>query len=591
MSTDPYTQQADLLSEIDGTLGRMIENGLQGGDVFTSLQQTRSGVASNLPGMPSYASSEAAAQSYMQQADAEIADATTSRAMNDPEFAAAACDCVAGEPCCLRAFEVEDSSDGSRKVAWPVPQDGPNRLYVIAKDPVGGQPSAKAKVTLTDKEACKMNFARPSVNPRRHAAGPEAIMDSGEVTVTSPFQMPAFSSNILPPEALAVMYLSGVVVSASSYRNAQPATVNPYQCMVPRAQGLEIFAIPHIKASASLTGQVSATFTITRLPTLSAGLSGEVTGEVGNQTLQLTAGQTVTTAPRVDQPQGPIQRHPLFAVVDAVQSAMSGLSNESTPPSFDYTLPTLPQPVSLTLAFAVTVSIPSIEVKGKSGSPDLEVNVDPFSLSMNPSVTGSVDLLQLMLSRIPRGREIAAYIAQPGNVLRASAQCTLTLRGSGDVAYRIQQAVQVTISNTPGWEQAFSNLQQQFEAGVEFTGSLVASARIDLETWFISASAAVGGSVSTGWRFRGRATDMSDGTVKFEKQRIFQGIELEAYATAEMGASVEDDDTQTFDTGNAETFGTSETTSGASAQSNMGEGRWRRVLMVPEGSEDEWIEI
>ena len=101
MTSDPFLQQVALLGEIDSTLGRMIDNGLQRRDVYTAFAQTRSNVAADLPGMPNDASSERAAQSNTAQADEMIADQTAARAQSDPEFAAAACDCAPDEPCCL----------------------------------------------------------------------------------------------------------------------------------------------------------------------------------------------------------------------------------------------------------------------------------------------------------------------------------------------------------------------------------------------------------------------------------------------------------------------------------------------------------
>lgn len=584
--------RAELLSDIDTALANMIDAGQMGIPQYEILASARSGVLDSPVTSQQYQSSALTAQAQMAQVQEINANEFDQQIGLDPEFASAACDCVPGEPCCLRAFEVEDASNSTRKVVWPVPENGPNRLYVVAKDPHNGQPSAKAKVTLTDKDTCSMGFARPSSDIRNHASGPQRISDSDEIVVTTPFQMPAMSSNLLPAEAMAVMYIAGVVMMASSYRNARPASVDPFQCMVTGGDGLEVFAVPHVDANASLTGNASVTFTITALPTLAAGLEGSVTGEVGNQTLQWTGGTTHTNAPRPPAPpQGPVNRHPVFSIVDAIENALSALSNHGTPPSFDYTLPRRPTPLQLVLAFTVNVQVQSIKIEGKGGSPDLQVSVDPFSFSMGPSVTGSLDLLALMLSRIPRGLEIAAYLNRPGGVVRASAQCTITLRGSGDIGYVLQQAVQLTISNDPGWESAFDNIQQEFSAGVEFRGSIDASARIDLETWFITASASAGAAVSTGWNFRGRATTQTNGTVKFEKQRVFQGIELKAYARAEMGASVTNEATETFETGSAETFGTTETSSGVSAQSNMGEPTWERTLMLPEGDDNEWIEI
>ncbi|WP_415919092.1 hypothetical protein [Tateyamaria sp. SN6-1] len=588
MTADPHTT---LMQDVNRTLAGMIDAGQTGMPQYGQLAQARSGLLSEPVGSPRYQSQEAVARAQMAQVEEANQQAFDQRVSSDPEFAAAACDCAPGEPCCLRAFEVEDASDGSRKVAWPIPQDGPGRLYVIAKDPVGGRPSAKAKVTLTDKETCKLNFARPSVNPRGHADGPQSIRDTDEITVTTPFQMPAFQSTMLPPELMTAIYLVGLFLQVKAYTEHDGATANPYQCMVPRATGLEVFPLPHCKLSAEASGSLAISIPIGRRPTCTIGVSCQVNGEVGNQTLQYSAGAQQISRPVVPQQQGPIN-HPLFDYLDSIQNAMTGLADEGNRQPVERRVPSPSAAFTLNLSIGCTVALPSLTLEAIPSSPNLQLAVDAFSISLNPAVSGTLDLLGILLTHIPNGNAIRDALAGRGNAMRVNAKLEITVGGSGTGSLALTNNLQVEVGDIDTLEADLSEASVTLTGSCQLTANVLALAEIDFDTWIIDAYASAGARADTGWQFGARVTNSEAGR-KFERMHHFQGLILSGHAEAGLGGGTRDvvtsDPLAGLSTDDREVV--NRTTDVFSARSSLARGTFRAVILEPSGGEDNWYEV
>lgn len=587
-----YSAQTEgLVDDIDQAMGYLFASGQTGAVQYGELARARSGLMSEPEGTPGYDSYAGLAEAQVNQVNDMRRDAFEGDPAADPEFGAAACDCEPGEPCCLRAFEVEDAEAGSRKVIWPVPPDGPERLYMATKDPTNGQPSAKVKVTLTDKERCKLNFAKPLARPVGHADGPDYVLQSEEITVTSPFQLPAFNTGMLPREMMLVIYLVGMVLQARSYRNHEPVAINPDQCMTPGATGVEVFAVPHAAFNAAISGELKVMLSLTQLPTLAAGLTGSVTGSVGHQSISWTASAEATSAPRQSEPQGPID-HPMFDFFDKIQSAMDVIANHDTRRPVTRQVLAAPQPFALTLALRVDLNVANLAVQGKAGSPNLEVAYGACSIAINPSVTGTVDVWQLMLTRIPRGRQVAAALADPGNALRASASCEISVGGSGTAMMEVLGAGTIEVGSGDDLERSFGNIDTRFTGLLDLTAGISASARLDLETWLITASASASGSVTTGWSFGGRVQNNADGTQKWERRYAFQGITLRVQGQVDLGATEETTDTDVFgDAEDSPTETTIQTSDAFGAQNTVASGGAEYVLFAADENESEWYEV
>jgi len=529
-----------------------------------------------------------------QQLDQAVEQANGLRAREEAEVfdlanGGAACDCAPGEPCCLKEFVIEDSEDASRKVTWPVVENGPRTLFLTCKDPYGGQPSAKAKLKITSKEACKQGREGvPSLQPSSFADDNSVIPDSDERIVTTPFQMPALSGKILPPEVITAVYILGLAIQASTYRGRSLPSAGPCQCVGMGTGGLLVCPLPHAKLEAELEGSLGITIFSSRLPTMSAKLTGKITGEVGNQTLEFEkSGEAEEKdAPETRAEEAAREGSPLITFIEDIQDAMNGLAGESG--SAD----ALRAPQSDALGSSIGIElklglkIGNLELKGKEASPDLSLALSGCEVTYGLAVTGKMDLLDLFLSRFPRGPEIRRRLANSDNAVSASAECFIKVGGEGDLSYGIGDIGSLTIGNPDDWEARFEEIEQTFAAKAKITGKIKAAARLDADMWFFKAEASAGAEVSTGWHFGGRVVRGAEGSRKTERLYYFEGVILRAYARFEMSVTEEAEDS--LDQFGHSTVSSTSTKGSVTATTNAAEPDVVVELMEPEGEEDGW---
>lgn len=400
---------------------------------------------------------------------------------------------------------------------------------------------------------------------------------------------------MFPNEVLQIIWIIQVMVRSATYVEDNLPSISCTQCADPNGTPIKIVPIPHLKAEASITGEVSATFMLSSFPRYEAKLSGTAKGEFGNQVVEYNSTVTGTNNPITEPHQGPVNS-PIFAFIDKINNAVKGLADEGRSKAFEPTIQpsaTFATQSPLVVAFFVTVNAPTIELKGKGSSPNLELTLKPFGLSFGPKVTGTLDLLGLMLSRIPYGQEIRERLEHPGGVISASAECSITLEGEGTLSFDVMNGVTIEIGGADGWKEEFGKIRLRFGAELKITGTIKASARLDVRTWFFDASASAGAEVSTGWQFGGRVTANNDGTQKWEELYHFQGITLKAYARVSAGTDTGNDPTKRPALRNP--AGTRETQrqtgSDVKSTTNLVEPAWEAVLLDPSGSATQWREI
>ncbi|NDK36753.1 hypothetical protein [Rhodovulum sulfidophilum] len=529
-----------------------------------------------------------------QQLDQAVEQANGLRAQEEAEVfdlanGGAACDCAPGEPCCLKEFVIEDSEDASRKVTWPVVENGPRTLFLTCKDPYGGQPSAKAKLKITSKEDCKQGREGvPSLQPSSFADDNSVIPDSDERIVTTPFQMPALSGKILPPEVITAVYILGLAIQASTYRGRSLPSAGPCQCVGMGTGGLLVCPLPHAKLEAELEGSLGITIFSSRLPTMSAKLTGKITGEVGNQTLEFEkSGEAEEKqAPETRAEEEQSESTPLITFIEDIQDAMNGLAGRTRSPD----APRAPQQdefgSSIGIELKLGLKIGQLELKGKEASPDLALTLSGCEVTYGLTVTGRMDLLDLFLSRFPQGPEIRDRLADPENAFSASAQCAVEVGGAGDLSYGIGDIASLKIGNADDWDARLEEIEQTFTAKAKITGKVVASARLDAKLWFFEAHASAGAEVSTGWHFGGRVVREAEGSRKTERLYYFEGIILRAYS--QVGVDVEEESETSSDYFGANTKASTSSKSSVKASSDLASAEIEVKLMKPVGEKDGW---
>lgn len=418
-------------------------------------------------------------------------------------------------------------------------------------------------------------------------------MSTQEVTVTTPFLVPAFESHLLPREVMAAIYIAGLLLLAKSYREHRPASLNPVQCMLDGASGLEVFAIPHASLTASCQGHVEINLSTQALPTFGAGFSAEVTGELGNQNLTISTGTEALSRPGSGpEPKGPIN-HPVFDFLDRIQSSMGALADQQALHPRPRTVSSAGAVLKLNFSLTVAVDLPSITLGPKTGSPNLELSCDAFQVSINPAVQGTVDLVELMLRRIPNGSTIRDALRRPGNTVRADAVMEVTIGGSGTNSFALERALVIEVGEVEKLEVDLGSASTLFTASCELTANVVARAELELDTWILDAYAAAGASVDTGWQFGGRVRNQPSGTKVWELMHHFQGLVLSGYLEAGLGSRVRTRTTTDpfAESPAAETETVLRRTDTVSSRTDLGRTSFRAEILRPEGGPDDWYEV
>gem|GEM_PF-3623557 len=569
-----------------------------GGEI-ANIQIARRGMASFPPDSQAYKAHQQVMENSLSRVAKAKEDERYEAAGIDPAFNNAACDCEPGEPCCLRAFEVADNKDKSRKIIWPVPKGDPSKLFVTTKDAYNGSPSAKVEVKMTDFEKCKRG---KDLTPWIFSGtGDEFVddpllanpTDSVVKTVTSPFQIPAVLTALFPEEVLYAIYVAGYYISYSAYKTDDLPKLSPTMCMTDGQDGIYVHPVPHVKLQSKVTGKVAVEFFFDGLPTLTAALEGNVKGEVGNQVIEYTASANSTIAEKRPTKAGPVN-HSLLGTIAKIYEKVDWMAEKggSGPP----TASGIPNPVrsSITLGLGCEIEIAKVELKGKSASPDLELKVDPIKIRMELSVKGKMDLLDMLIRRVPMLadsiREALAALRKEGKPFDADLVCELTLKSSGGVEMGLQNGATVTIGSQDGWEHSFDNLAARFQADAKIIGELKIRAKVGVNTWLFDGGASVEGSVSTGWHFGGRTTANPDGTQKHESLYYFEGLRVRGIYEVHVGGRQKSSDVSTFPTGNNATIGNTTRRQIADNRVTLSKGSFDEAFFSSEGGPNVWTE-
>ena len=511
----------------------------------------------------------------------------------DVNGSGAVCDCEPGQPCCLKTCRVADKAKANRYVNWPVKEGAPQTLYMVCKDPYMGKPSAEVKLQTLVRKSCKMgNDSYPAIRPAGFADKNERIPQEDTRKVVTPFQMPALNGGMLPPEVMTALYCLGLFCTASTYQNRELPTAIDSQCIPNSYPAVKVCPLPHMQLSASISGSVGLVIYLSQLPSISATLSGKVKGEFGNQTLDFSSEKSAqSNAAGMQGPRAKETKSPIVDFIGRMQNAMSALADESRAGGGKGGVPLLStKHTSLSLSIALTLEIAKMALTPKSASPDLLLELGKASVTLTPTVKGGVDLLELFLNRFPKGRQIRSALAS-GKTLKASAECNITVTGSGSLSFQVDHDAPITIGDTVDIPAELAAVNRIYTAQAEFTGSVMAQASLDVETWLFDAHASAGAKISTGWHFGGRMTEKSDGTGQTEQLYHFEGIILRAYATASFGSKKEAEDVDGFeDSMNGITSGVKSKET-FEVSNNLAEPDYVVQLMAPVGRKDGWEKV
>ncbi len=482
----------------------------------------------------------------------------------DPKFGGACVDCKPNEPCCLKSGIIYDAKDPSRKLEWPVSKTNPKkRILIVAKDVTDGKTTGKLKLKGEGK-ACRASRANkpgfvvnsPSLN------GVELDLRESDLTVgfNASFGSALALADFVPPKVLyALMIMDMIVSSAAQNRGRQPMRVTPIQCMSdgPMRQVFEAVPVPYFKLEASATAEI-ALHVMTTGVGAAASLKGNITGKYG--AIDLTADAAATVNPSTGRRPPAQGTAPGFlgiiaSVVKTLADFVTSTKEAGRQQSGQRSLPAAsgagtagspPEKVDTTdfgTGFKIDKSLKltagGIELKAKSGTPDLEAAIASFEVTLTMKVTGIVDFFDVAIVSIlsPAGaklaREARSKIADKDNPVRGEARCELHASAEGELKHTTESGLRVLIpaEGDAGFDR--DKLNKEFHGKLTVLGRAEVLIHVEAEVWFVSAEAGASGQLHSGWTWEIKI----DGEKKRKKRTYFDGLLLRAVGYARAGAS------------------------------------------------------
>lgn len=516
----------------------------------------------------------------------------------DTSFANPVCDCAPGEPCCLRAFEVKDAKDPSRKITWPPPAGTPTTLYVIAKDQVNGSPSGQVTLALTDKDTCKSGTPnRPCMlHSEFEESGYDATpVQSATVTAIAPLQIPAAMSTIFPQEVATAIYIAGYYLFYSAYERDDRAKVEPCMCLMDNfGRNIEVHPAPYVDLSGKVSGTVSATFYFDKFPTTTAMLAGNIQGTVGYQTIQYTGSQSTSVGANTPSRSGPV-KNPVMGVISKMYDRMSWMSSEDAKNKAGAAQRGIHEPAqsNLSISLETGLEIGKMTLQAKPGAPSLQLSCKPLRIFLTPSVTGTVDVLDMMISRVPKladaVREARAALADRSRPVSMTLKGEIVLSVEGTVSFATEKTIDgLAIGGDANWKDAFGNIGVVFQSDAKIIGKLEVAASVGVNTWFFDGGVEANLTASTGWHFGGRLTNDESGNKKTETLYYFEGIRLQGSYAVKLGEVDNDKSAESFDTGSDLMSGTATTSTKIDNRATLYSGSFDVSLYQSEGGPDAW---
>lgn len=567
------------------------------GDAMGTILAAKNGMEQYPPGSAAHTAHSNTMDASLTRVEAGMAAEAAEGANVDPKFATPACDCVPGEPCCLRAFEVADNSKKSRKIAWPVPTGQPKTLFVITKDPYNSQPSAEVEVKLTDYEICKNS--RPqmpamSVNSEFANAPPHFAPNLTAVsTVTSPFHLPAALSALMPEEVLVAIYVAGFYLLHSSYRSDGLPKIWPDMCSMMEGSGaITVHPVPHVSLETQITGTVSLGFNTVTGGKLVVALEGSVKGEVANQVIEYTGKRELKNADRSPSRSGPV-KNPFLDTIAKIHEKVVWMANNDAPGVLPKDGLRNPMGSSITMTLTKQLTLAKLELKGKDASPDLELTVDPMNFRISLNVTGKMDLVDMLIQRVPMLadaiRDAREILGRDGNPLTLDIRCDLTLEAEGGVEMGVDNGAVITIGSQPEWEKAFDNIAVRFQCDAKILGKLEVSAQVGVDTWLFDGAAGAEASVSTGWHFGIQTTrNQSTGETTRATRYYFEGLRVKGKYYVRTGGVTTNEDSVSFDTFNPDTTAGQTNSTSLKNETTLLSGEFDENFFDSEGSRNGW---
>lgn len=516
--------------------------------LYNDIIRDMGNLAHDAPGSYFYETSADMLAGNIARVSQRAAEMRSEAAGIDPAFGVAACDCQPGQPCCMKKGHVADAKDESRKVEWPVvtPPMQPVRrnLLVIAEEMAGANNiRADVKVWYEGKSCALSRHNTPGIATTNLVRGPDIITARSQQVSTGISTAPSVAlvlSRLLPPDLVIVLAaLDALFTVVSSARRSNIASFTPRQCFSDPAmlETLNVIPMPRLEIDGDATVALQLIFS-TAGANAAFEATGSLTGHIANHELELKAEHKAVTGTAVRD----VGREPAPGMVGVLASIIGAMDNlvARGNPARSRRRSLSAYSTRLVLSKSIALKPRAIELKAKSGSPDLELRIGGLDLELKVGVTGIVDIIDAFATgyggagaeAIRRARDMMAR----GENVSGKLDAYLELGAEGTSRHAIASAATIVIpANLP----AASNSQPNeiFRGQIRIRGKLKLGIEIEAQVWIVKGTAGVSGTVHTSWVWSMRKQAEAR-QKKYEFEGLF--VELEAYARVSRRRSSDD---------------------------------------------------
>lgn len=482
----------------------------------------------------------------------------------DPKFGAACVDCKPNEPCCLKAGVLSDAKDETRKLVWPVTEANPKkRILIVAKDNANSILSGKLKLKGEGSDCRASRDKKPGFvvnSPSFNRI--ELDRSPADLTVGFPatFGTALAMADFVPPKALyALMIIDLITSSVAINRGRQPMRITPSQCLSDGSmlQTFEAVPVPYFKLEASATAEISLHILTTGVGA-SAGIKGNITGKYAAIDIAADAAASVNPSSG-RRPPSEGNAPGFLGIIASITKFISEYVSKGTEAAHyrpglgraaanagAAAAGTTPEQVDTTdfgsgvkLEKSLKLTATGVELKAKSGTPDLEASIANFEVALTLKATGIIDFIDIAAAVLlsPASaklvKEARAKIADKGNAVRGEARCEVSLSAEGELKHSTESGLRVLIpaEGDSGFDR--DKLNKEFSGKLTILGRAEILIHVEAEVWVVSAQAGASGSLHTGWTWEIKI----DSAKKRKKRYYFDGLIARAVGYARIGSS------------------------------------------------------
>jgi len=522
-----------LMQEVEDAMVAMYDAGQQNSHQYEQLARARSGLLSEPDGSPGY-------DRYATTARNNLPASSPMASVNDPDFGSAQCDCEPGQPCCLTSGELSDSSSPDRKLTWPSNGDAPpTRLFIIADDKQGMNLVGKVK-SKADGQHCQMRPARPQGFNTRGLVSGESLLPKTETeqSVAAPqtanFQV--LGDSILPQDFVVAMSAVDLLISGmDSFENNQGAQYTPRMCLPESGMmaTYTVHAFPEVDINGRIIADVTLNFRTSRFGA-STGISGEMTGKVGDKTIDVKseAGATKHTAAAAP-PSNQAASRGTSGLLSKMISTMGSFVHGREAEGFEAEVV---DGSGVTLVVELTLEASAFKLEKVDASPDLKFKVDKFESSLSVKAEGTIDVVELAVAGLlsPAASELVqrarAEAMREGRAIRGRVRADVVLSAGGELSYKYGSglAYRYAANDENGFEKGEGS--DTFGGKVDIKGDATVEIHAEGEIWIVQAEAGARGSMHTAWCWEMRKTDAGR-----EKRYYFEGLRARVKGYVSVG--------------------------------------------------------